>query len=81
MQVNETTCSTKWQNIGNPFKMLINGGGGSDLLLSNLVLCCVFFQCELIAPSIVKELAKGLDPLKTCETVKLCTNGSRGTSV
>lgn len=42
---------------------------------------CFFFQCELIAPSIVKELAKGLDPLKTCETVKLCTNGSRGTSV
>lgn len=41
----------------------------------------LFFQCELIAPSIVKELAKGLDPLKTCETVKLCTNGSRGTSV
>lgn len=40
-----------------------------------------FFQCELIAPSIVKELAKGLDPLKTRETVKLCTNGSRGTSV
>lgn len=47
--------------------------------LSSLLL--FFFQCELIAPSIVKELAKGLDPLKTCETVKLCTNGSRGTSV
>lgn len=46
-----------------------------------LVLCWVFFQCELIAPAIVKELAKGLDPLKTCETLKLCTNGTRGTSL
>lgn len=49
--------------------------------LVNLSSLLLFFQCELIAPSIVKELAKGLDPLKTCETVKLCTNGSRGTSV
>lgn len=49
------------------------------VIFSSLLL--FFFQCELIAPSIVKELAKGLDPLKTCETVKLCTNGSRGTSV
>lgn len=64
-----------------PFENVDKWRGGSDLLLSNFVLCCCFFQCELIAPSIVKELAKGLDPLKTCETVKLCTNGSRGTSV
>lgn len=61
--------------------MLINGGEGQIYLLYLVLCCCFFFQCELIAPSIVKELAKGLDPLKTCETVKLCTNGSRGTSV
>lgn len=36
-------------------------------------------QCELVAPTIVKELANGLDPLKTCEKVKLCTNGTLST--
>lgn len=46
--------------------------------LCNLLPAAIKPECELIAPSIVKELAKGLDPLKTCETVKLCTNGSRG---
>lgn len=62
--------------------MLINGGEGQIYSCHiQFFVVVFFFQCELIAPSIVKELAKGLDPLKTCETVKLCTNGSRGTSV
>lgn len=58
------------------------GGGGCKIYSCNILFfVVVFFQCELIAPSIVKELAKGLDPLKTCETLKLCTNGTRGTSL
>ncbi|XP_062615801.1 uncharacterized protein LOC134277489 [Saccostrea cucullata] len=44
--------------------------------LCNLLPATIKATCNLVAPSIVSELAKGLDPLKTCESVKLCTNGS-----
>lgn len=59
----------------------LGGGVAKFTLVIYCSLLLFFFQCELIAPSIVKELAKGLDPLKTCETLKLCTNGTRGTSL
>ncbi|XP_078318878.1 uncharacterized protein LOC111118976 isoform X2 [Crassostrea virginica] len=46
--------------------------------ICNLLPATIQPTCDLIAPTIVKELAKGLDPLKTCETVKMCTNGTMG---
>ncbi|XP_061195678.1 uncharacterized protein LOC133203893 [Saccostrea echinata] len=46
--------------------------------LCNLLPAAVKATCDLLAPSIVSELAKGLDPLKTCESLKLCTNGTLG---
>ncbi|WAQ97104.1 SAP-like protein [Mya arenaria] len=38
-----------------------------------MVVLQLFFQCQLIAPTIVKELEKGGDPQKTCSDVKLCS--------
>ncbi|XP_048763625.2 uncharacterized protein LOC125671775 isoform X4 [Ostrea edulis] len=49
--------------------------------LCNLLPATIKETCDLIAPSVVKELAHGLDPLKTCETLKLCTNGSVSTDL
>ncbi|KAK3089587.1 hypothetical protein FSP39_004851 [Pinctada imbricata] len=42
--------------------------------LCNALPDAVKATCDLIAPTVVKDLAKGLDPVKTCTTVKLCSN-------
>lgn len=62
-------------------KIFISLNTMPDFNLIHTITILGFFliQCELIAPTIVKELANGLDPLKTCEKVKLCTNGTLST--
>lgn len=65
-------------NVNFHFKMILSLRSLFYLLMCQISILFLT-QCELVAPTIVKELANGLDPLKTCEKVKLCTNGTLST--